>query len=295
MDFGRVSVIELDAIDFKLPPDSVLNDLVLTSRPVKQPKVYIGCPKWGRKEWVGTLYPPGTKDKDFLDEYVRHFNSVELNATHYKMYDEATIQKWADKAGDHDFVFCPKIYKGISHYGNLKNKQEQTENFLNALRSFGDHLGPVFIQVNENFSPNRMEELIGYLSTLPKDISFFVEVRHPAFFAKETIEQLCGQLIELQIGLVLTDAAGRRDCLHMCVTIPKVFIRFVGNNLHPTDYTRVDEWGKRLKSWFDNGLAEAYIMVHLWNEFNSPKLISYMIDQLNSTCNMHLKEPKPFK
>ena len=110
MDFGRVPATELDEVDFSLPADPAFNKAVLKGKPVKKPRVYIGCAKWGRTEWVGKIYPPKTKEKDFLDHYVQHYNSIELNATHYKVYGEAGIKKWTAKAAGRDFKFCPKMY-----------------------------------------------------------------------------------------------------------------------------------------------------------------------------------------
>jgi hypothetical protein len=89
MDFGRVPENELNKIDFGLPPEPPMNKTVLKGEKVKHPEVYIGCAKWGRKEWIGKIYPKGTKEANLLDEYVKHYNSIELNATHYKLYKPA--------------------------------------------------------------------------------------------------------------------------------------------------------------------------------------------------------------
>lgn len=273
MEFGRVAVEELDSIDFSLPAEPVFNSSVLKGKPVKDPKVYLGCAKWGRTEWVGKIYPPKTKDKDFLQHYVNHYNSIELNATHYKVYDEAGIKKWADKAANKDFMFCPKMYKGVTHFGSLKGKNFISDEFLKGVLAFGKHLGPIFIQVSETFSPNRKQELFDYLKSLPKDLQFFVEVRHPDWFSKNDIEQeLMATLAAMQMGIVITDTAGRRDCAHMYLTVPKVFIRYVGNSLHPSDYSRCDTWVERMKYWLDNGVEELYFFMHMHDEATSPEL-----------------------
>src|SRR5436190_19552776 len=98
MEFGRIPEDELGKINFKLPAEPAFNKKILNGKPAKNCKVYVGCAKWGRPEWVGKIYPPKTKEKDFLDHYVSHYNSIELNATHYKVYGAAGIQKWAEKA-----------------------------------------------------------------------------------------------------------------------------------------------------------------------------------------------------
>ncbi|MCP9749949.1 DUF72 domain-containing protein [Ferruginibacter sp. HRS2-29] len=291
MEFGRVPEAELDMVDFSLPKDPAFNKTVFSGEPAKKPKVYLGCAKWGRKEWVGKIYPPGTKEKDFLNEYVHHYNSIELNATHYKIYDADAIKKWADKAGKQDFLFCPKMYKGVTHFGNLKGKEFITTEFLKGLLAFNKHLGPIFVQVSESFSPNRKEELFDYLKTLPTDLQFFVEVRHPGFFEKKEMEELCATLKKLKMGIVITDTAGRRDCAHMYLTVPKAFIRYVGNSLHESDYKRMDLWVKRIKHWLDNGLKELYFFMHMHNEATSPELTVDIVDKLNKACGLKLTKP----
>ena len=105
MDFGKLPDTELNDVDFSLPAEPAGNKKVLGGKKFPNPKVYIGCAKWGRKEWLGKIYPQGTKEAKFLDEYVKHYNSIELNATHYKTYPPETIEKWAVKAEGKDFLF----------------------------------------------------------------------------------------------------------------------------------------------------------------------------------------------
>jgi uncharacterized protein YecE (DUF72 family) len=293
MEFGRITAQELDNINFSLPVEPAFNKAVLNGKQVSNPKVYLGCAKWGRTEWVGKIYPPKTKEKDFLQQYVRHYNSIELNATHYKVYDEVAIKKWVAKAPPTDFMFCPKMYKGVTHFGSLKGKNFITDEFLKGVLAFGKYLGPIFIQVSETFSPNRKQELFDYLKSLPTDLQFFVEVRHPDWFLKEDIRnELMATLLKMNIGIVITDTAGRRDCAHMHLTIPKVFIRYVGNSLHASDYTRCDAWIERMKYWLDNGVQELYFFMHMHDEATSPELTVYLVDKLNAACGLNLIKPE---
>jgi uncharacterized protein YecE (DUF72 family) len=293
MEFGRVLESELANVDFSLPAEPDFNKNILNGKPVDSPKVYIGCAKWGRIEWVGKIYPKGTKEKNFLDHYVHHYNSIELNATHYKVYGATGISKWAAKANGKDFLFCPKMYQGVTHRGSLKGKDFITTEFFRGIVAFEKHLGPIFIQVSDTFSPKRKEELFDFLKSLPTDLQFFVEVRHPDWFAKELIKnEFFDTLSSLNIGAVITDTSGRRDCAHMHLTIPKVFTRFVGNSLHPTDYTRTDEWIERMKCWLDKGLKELYFFMHMHDEAYSPELTVYLVDKLNAACNLNLQKPK---
>lgn len=292
MEFGRVPEQELNSIGFTLPEDPAFNKAVLTGKKVTNPKVYLGCAKWGRTEWIGKIYPLKTKEKDFLDHYVKHYNSIELNATHYKIYGAAGIAKWAARAGDKDFMFCPKMYQGITHRGSLLNKDFITSEFLRGIAAFEKHLGPVFVQVSDAFTAKRKEELFTFLRSLPTDMQFFLEVRHPDWFGKEDIRnELFAFLRSVNMGIVITDTSGRRDCAHMHLTVPKTFIRYVGNSLHPTDYARVDEWIGRMQYWLDNGLEELYFFMHMHDETLSPELTVYMVDKLNAACGLKLTKP----
>ncbi|UAY52066.1 DUF72 domain-containing protein [Ferruginibacter albus] len=292
MDFGKVSPKELESVDFSLPKEPAANKLVLSGIKTKHPEIYIGCAKWGRKEWIGKIYPKGTKDANFLEHYVKHYNSIELNATHYKIYDAAAIAKWAAKAKGIDFKFCPKVPQAISHYSGFNNVDAITDSFLEGILAFKEHLGPVFLQVSERFSPNQRDKLFNYLRSLPVDLQFFLEVRHPDWFTDKIIrKELFDTLRSLNIGAVITDTAGRRDCAHMELTVPKTFIRYVGNSLHKTDYTRTDAWIKRLKYWMDHGLEELYYFMHMHNEATSPELTIYLVDKINKELDVKLKKP----
>ncbi|MDB5117158.1 MAG: hypothetical protein JWQ79_2650 [Mucilaginibacter sp.] len=295
MEFGRVTPQELAGIDFSLPPDPELTINTLKSAQNNQPlQVHVGCAKWGRKEWVGKIYPPKTKDANFLDEYVKHFDCIELNATFYNLYPASTISKWKDKAeSSPDFKFCPKFSQSISHIRRLKNAEEITTTFYEGILAFGDKLGPLFLQLSDNFTPKSYPELKAYLEQLPKDIPVFVELRHKEWFANDEVRQTVFNLFrELNIGAVITDASGRRDCVHMNLPTPHAFIRFVGNSLDRTDYTRVDEWVNRIKQWRDMGLQSVWFFMHQHDERYSPELADYVSDQLNQKLGLNLHRPQ---
>lgn len=292
MEFGRVDEVLLNTIDFSLPAEPAYNQQILTGKKSAAAKLYLGCSKWGRPEWVGKIYPHKTKEKDFLQHYVQHYNCIELNATHYKVYGENGIRKWAEKAAGKDFKFCPKVYQGITHRGSLKGKDFITNEFFRGIVAFAQHLGPIFLQVSDTFSTKRKQELFDYLATLPKDLEFFIEVRHPDWFAKEKEQSdLLHFLTSHNMGFVITDTAGRRGCAHMHLTIPKAFIRYVGNSLHATDYTRCNAWIDRMQHWLENGMQELYFFMHMHDEATSPELTVYLVDELNKRLHLNLIKP----
>lgn len=293
MEFGRVPEEQLNNIDFSLPAEPVGNQKILGGMPVAGAQVYVGCAKWGRPEWTGKLYPPGTKEKDFLQHYVQHFNSIELNATHYRIWGESGIQKWAEKAKGRDFKFCPKMYQGITHRGSLSGKDFLLNEYFRGIMAFGEHLGPVFVQVSDSFSPSRKKELFDFLARLPHDIQFFLEVRHPGWFAKADIfNELLQHLTEWKIGMVMTDTAGRRDCAHMHLTIPKAFIRYVGYGLHQTDQVRIANWIERIRYWLKRGMKEVFFMLHMGESFAEPETAAFFAGGLKRQTGFEIPVPQ---
>jgi uncharacterized protein YecE (DUF72 family) len=292
MHFGRTDTALLDSLQLTLPPEPANNNVLLGGKPFPA-KIYLGAPQWGNKSWLGKLYPANTKENQYLNHYARHFNSIELNATHYKIYDKATITKWLERTGEHHLLFCPKMFNGITHEGHLKNKEHSLKEFLQSIDAFKEHLGSVFIQLSDRFDTTRKQELFSFLETLPQTHTFFLEVRHPNWFGDSVAgKELFNVLQQLHIGAIITDTPGRRDCAHMRLTIPKAFIRFVGNNLHPTDYTRADDWVQRIATWLRNGLQELYFFSHMPEEEGCPELIAYIAEKLNNTCGLQLQIPK---
>ncbi|MFI5203510.1 MAG: DUF72 domain-containing protein, partial [Flavobacteriales bacterium] len=80
MQFGQVETKELAKIDFSLGKDPKETAEIIKSGKKKKPQVFVGCAKWGRPDWIGKIYPKGTKAGNFLDEYAKQFNCIEFNA-----------------------------------------------------------------------------------------------------------------------------------------------------------------------------------------------------------------------
>jgi uncharacterized protein YecE (DUF72 family) len=292
MDFGKAESEDLNQIDFKLPPDKPETIKLLSEHKGVKSEVFVGCAKWGRKDWVGKIYPPKTKEVDFLKHYARHFNCIELNATFYRMPTAAQTTAWKNKVTE-GFKFCPKFTDQITHIKRLKDTKELVDRFLEGISGFGDTLGPVFLMPHPQMGPKTLETQQLFIESLPKDISLFTEQRHKEWFSNAQAFGELGEMLEKQnTGFVITDSSGRRDCVHMRLTTPEAFIRFVGNGLHPTDYSRIDDWVQRIKSWIEQGIHRVYFFMHQHEELHSPELALYLIQQLNKHCSTSIPEPK---
>lgn len=292
MKFGKITDTRLlDAIDFSLPPEPTESIEFLKSLPKEsETKIYIGAPAWGIKEWIGKIYPKKTKMQEYLKYYAQSFNSIELNSSHYRVPEESKIFDWLQQVPD-GFMFCPKFSQKISHYSGLVDQKTVNE-FVSRIENFGQNLGISFLQLSENFQPKRLNDLNKFLSFLPKDFKVAIELRHQDWFKNDAVFKF---LRERKVASVITDVSGRRDILHMQITSDVIVIRFTGNNLHPTDYSRIDEWVQKIKEWSEYGIKEIYFFVHEPDDVNCPEMADYIIkklqeNNLKTSANMNFKE-----
>ena len=286
MQFGKVD--DPGAVDFKLPKDHPDTLTVLSSSKGKAPfKAYVGCAKWNKTDLKG-FYPKGTKDE--LAYYSTQFNSIELNATFYGAPTKEQVVGWREKTPQ-GFAFFPKITNSISHFKRLIEVKKPTDDFCSAVAAFEEKLGMVFLQLHDNFKPKDFDRIEKFVKEFPKEIPLGVEVRSGEWFSdKEAADRLHALLVKNKRTNIIVDTAGRRDMLHMRLSTPTAFIRYVGAN-HESDYTRLDDWLKRIKVWHKAGLKELYFFVHQNIEKESPLLSAYFIEKLNKALGTKLPVP----
>ncbi len=286
MKYGKVE--NPAGINFNLPEDAPETRQILQNASNGNFGVYIGCAKWNKTDLKG-FYPRGTKDE--LTYYSRQFNSIEMNSVFYNMPKAAQVTVWKNKTPD-GFKFFPKITQSISHFRRLKDVEELTEVYCDAIAHFEEKLGMCFLQLHENFGISEFDKLKSFVENFPKAIPLAVEVRSKEWFSdKKMWDAYCDLLQAHSTANVLVDTAGRRDMMHMRLTTPAAFVRFVGCNVDEIDYRRIDDWVGRIEKWHDEGLQHLYFFVHQNTEKSSPLFSAYLIEKLNKRLNLNLHIP----
>lgn len=143
--------------------------------------LYLGAPLWGQKTWVGSVFPKGAKQRDFLAAYSRAFNTVEGNTTFYAIPNAETAQRWRDETPS-GFKFALKTPQVISHHKRLMNAEAEAAEFVDRLRLLGERNGPCFLQLPPTFKAAHLPALDAYLAAWPQDLPIAVEPRHADFF-----------------------------------------------------------------------------------------------------------------
>ncbi|HLP93903.1 MAG TPA: DUF72 domain-containing protein [Saprospiraceae bacterium] len=293
MDFGKLP--NVDQVDFSLPAEPESNQRLLSdlSTHGQMPEIYVGPTGYNMKPWVGKWYPFGAKDRDFLRHYGTQFNTIEFNTTHYRMPDTASVERWIAETPE-DFRFCPKLPQSISHARDLGLSTHEPRIFCETIIGLGVRLGYCFMQLPPHFGPRELPILDRFLATVAPLIPLSVEVRHPMFFQNGPESRYLFDLLrDYHTAAVITDVAGRRDVCHMQLTAAATLIRFVGNDLHTSDFQRIQEWSGRLKQWTDQGLQQVYFFAHEPDNLLAPELSRYCVDTFSEVMpGVRMRGPK---
>ncbi len=287
MDFGKLENVE--GVIFAMPIDDADNSRILQRVSTnKIPKIYIGCTGWSMREWCGMIYPKKIVTQNFPKYYGAQFSTIEFNTTHYRTPEISDCERWYSEMPD-DFKFSPKMLQQVSHAENLSSVVGLANHFYENLSYLKEKLGSIFIQFPPNFTHVKLNALEQFLKQTPKHIRLAIEVRHPTWFHETHFNALKQLLENYNCSFVITDVSGRRDVLHSSLTNNCTLIRFVGNNLHSTDYKRVDAWCERIREWLTMGLEEVYFFSHQPDNIESPLMAQYFYGKMKSIVDFPIE------
>ena len=272
-------------------------------------KVYIGCPIWSFKGWVGNFYPKGTKSSDFLREYARRLTTIEGNTTFYAVPAPKTVESWAEQTPE-TFRFCPKIPKAISHEGKLADSIARAHEFVNVMRPLGPRLGPMFLQLPPRYSPRLIEDLAQFLADFPNDVRLGVEVRHLDWFDPPHRDSLNQMLISRNMARVVIDTRPIRDLagdkilegsvyesllearerkpdvpVFLERTADFMFVRFIGHPELAQNLALIDEWVAYLVPQLKAD-ATAFIFCHSPENLTAPRICREFYRRLSAQIDL---------
>jgi len=255
--------------------------------------LYLGCPIWSFKGWVGNFYPEGTKPTEYLREYSRRLTTIEGNTTFYAVPAQKTIEAWAAQTPP-TFRFCPKVPRAISHEGKLADQAERAAAFIDVMSQLGQRLGPMFLQLPPRYSPRQFDDLKTFLEAWPSEVRLGVEVRHLDWFEPPHNESLNQLLSDLNLARVVIDTRSIRSLdgdkilqgsvyqtlLEARERKPDVpilpelttdffFLRYIGHPQLEANSKYLDEWAGFVASSLDQG-SDAYVFCHSPENLTAP-------------------------
>lgn len=176
---------------------------------------------WSYNFWKNNFYSPQSKPENFLEEYSKHFNTVEVNSSFYRVPSISTLKNWKNQTSK-NFCFALKVPKRITHE-NKELDSNYLEYFLDTITHLGSKLGPLLFQFPYSFKLARIDYLKDLVSILPKNMRYAFEVRNKSWL----IDQFYSFLIENNLSLVLGDSPWLDEIEK--ITSDFVYFRWEGN------------------------------------------------------------------
>jgi uncharacterized protein YecE (DUF72 family) len=180
----------------------------------------IGCSGWEYKHWRGDFYPAELPRTRWFEHYAATFDTVEINNTFYRLPEESTFARWAERA-PRNFLYAVKASRFLTHMKKLKDPEEPIERLFSRMRALGEKLGPVLYQLPPGWKVD-VDRFRHFLEALPRRVRHVVEFREPSWYAP-SIRAL---MEEHKIALCLHDMAG--SATERERVGPFVYVRFHG-------------------------------------------------------------------
>jgi uncharacterized protein YecE (DUF72 family) len=205
----------------------------------------IGTSGWNYKHWKEIFYPAKVPVSGWLDFYTQHFDTVEVNATFYRLPKPETFDKWYEKTPN-GFVWSVKASKYITHTKRLQDCKEPLKRLYESAGRLKDKLGPILLQLPPNMVFEK-EIFSAFCRNLDASFKHSLEIRHqswidPCFFKI---------LNEYNIAFCLSDTAGKYP-YHEEITSDFIYIRLHGSRkLYESEYSEdeLQEWGRKIRDW----------------------------------------------
>ena len=257
---------------------------------------FIGLPQWQHDNWDKSVL---AGDGSALHRYARYFNSVEGNTTFYGVPRAQTVMRWLSDTPD-DFRFCFKFRQEISHKGALRAGHPKVLAQLEALEPLASKIGLYCLQLPQSFGPDGLEDLEYFLSELPAEFNYSVEVRNLAFFEKGMAERSLNRLLMRQrvnrvmfdtrsiFASIATDASTLdaqqkkpRVPLHVIATGQQPQVRLITPIHYRSAESYVDQWVAKVCEWLSEDL-QPFIFFHTPDNKEAPELARWFVEKLEA-------------
>jgi uncharacterized protein YecE (DUF72 family) len=217
--------------------------------------VRIGCSGWNYAHWRERVYPQGVPQRRWLEHYATLFDTVEVNATFYRLPTQSAVQGWVEQTPP-SFVFAVKASRYLTHVRRLRDLDDGIRRFYERIEPLArsPKLGPVLWQLPPTFKRDD-ERLAAALDALPEGRHAF-ELREPSWY----VDEVYALLREHGAALVIPDSP-KYPFRELVLTADWTFVRLHhGSRGRRGNYSEreLEEWAKRIAGWRDGG-TDVYV------------------------------------
>jgi len=222
-------------------------------------RLHVGTIGWSYGFWKGSFYPEGLASKDFLAFYAKHFGTVEVDSTFYRIPRRQSVMDWKEQTPE-GFLFSLKFPQVITHVKMLKDCEEETSVFLERAELLGEKLGVLLLQFPYNFGTEHVPLLRDFLQTLPKTHRYAMEVRN----RKLLNHDFYSVLRDHNAALAWADSPFMPQISEL--TSDFIYVRWVGDRrrvkgtlgkIEMDRTAQINAWAEKLKPFLEEG-AEVF-------------------------------------
>jgi uncharacterized protein YecE (DUF72 family) len=209
--------------------------------------IRIGTSGWVYGDWRGRFYPKGVAQRRWLEYYAERFDTVELNATTYRLPKAEQVRAWCETVGP-DFRYTVKLSRLITHRRDLPPRVDEfiKNYFLRTACFEAAKLAQILVQFPPYLERDETR-LAAFLDKLPREYRYVVEFRNGTWFVP-TVRQL---LEDRNVAFCIHDYPGLR--VPGWVTSRSLaYVRFHGaSGLYVGSYARhiLRRWAARLEEY----------------------------------------------
>ena len=169
-----------------------------------------------------------------------------------------------------EFRFALKMSKQVTHAPELSYNRQLLAGFFTAARSLGPKLGPILLQFPPSFRLDKIDQLSQFLSNLPPDLRFAVEVRHQSWYTRQGDGQLALAVLLKEFGIcwAATDFPGLPG--EVVTTTDFLMVRWIGQNGSFMHHNReqIDRTAE-LTAWEERIRSSAFGIQDIYGFFNN--------------------------
>jgi uncharacterized protein YecE (DUF72 family) len=201
-------------------------------------------PHW----WNDLFFPSNLPQRQWLEFYARHFDTVELNVTFYRLPKKEVFGNWYRRTPD-GFFFAVKGSRFITHIKRLKDCREPVSLLMDRASPLKEKVGGFLWQLPPRFrfQKERLEEFCILLSTLPrsKRLRHAFEFRDESWFCEEAFRILQ----EFNFAFCIAHGSGRPPI--EILTADFVYLRLHGGELYGSNYSdkELRIWAEKITGW----------------------------------------------
>lgn len=211
---------------------------------MKSEKIHIGTSGWHYKHWKGTFYPADIKAAEQFECYARHFSTVELNNSFYRLPAAKNFDAWWEMSPA-NFIFSVKASRFITHMKKLKVGKKEINELLQRAGHLKEKLGPVLFQLPPLWKINT-ERLEHLLAILPTGYRYTIEFRNATWYD----QSVYGLLKKYNCAFCVYEL--EHHLSPIVITSDFVYVRLHGpGNKYQGSYSSetLAEWAGRIREW----------------------------------------------